>query len=91
MDAREIVGEEFLGKARKCVYGAFVVENRLDILAIAEPIEVGSPEVATTLAHGPTARASFAREGVLERFSRCAWTRAELDRAEASAAEELIE
>ena len=91
MQTGEIVGKELLGKPGEGVNGTFIVQDGLDILAIAEPIEVGSPEVATTLAHGPTARASFAREGVLERFSRCAWTRAELDRAEASAAEELIE
>jgi hypothetical protein len=44
--------------------GAFVEENGLDVLAIAEPVEVGTPEVTTALSHRPATSAGFAEEGV---------------------------
>jgi hypothetical protein len=44
--------------------GAFIKEDGLDVLAVAEPVEVGTPEVTAALSHRPSTSAGFTKERV---------------------------
>ena len=55
----KVITKEFLSEATDLMQGAFVVQDFFDCIAVAKPVKMSSPKIATILAHGPTAGASF--------------------------------
>ena len=51
----EMVTKQFLGNAAERMEGPFVHQDGLNVVAVAQPVEVCSPEVTAVLAHAPAA------------------------------------
>jgi len=87
----EVVPEEFLGEAANGVKGSFIRENFLDRVAIAEPVERGTPEEPATLSHAPSAGHSFAGERVEVRLTDSTAAGAEANGPESGTRHECVE
>ena len=68
VDCGPMISENFLRPAAELVAGSAVCSDLLNGIAIANPVEVGSPNVRINDGEGPTTSGDFADEGVVMGF-----------------------
>ena len=78
------VTEEFLCPATYLVNGTVVLQDFLDAAAVAEPIELGAPQVLPVVPNSPSANGGFTNEGMVVLFGIGTSSGAKTDGAEAS-------
>ena len=91
VNTSEVVSEQFLCETGEGMDGTFVIQDGMDVLAITKPIKMGTPEIAATLTHAPTAAAGFTKERVEKGFTLGAATGAKADRAETGTLDHGVE
>ena len=91
VDGGPSVSKKLLRPTAELVTGPRVGGNLLDGVTVADPVEMGAPEVVVDDGEGPASSSDLADEGVVVRFGGGTATGGRKDRLEAGRGKSLVE